>query len=861
MRKSILLLALGLVLTGLSAQAATEINGIWYEFDEGKQTATVVAATAPGYYSGDVVIPAKVNAYDVVAIGHQAFENCDRVKTISIPASVTSVGVLGYNPMANCDSLVSISVDTENPNYCSKDSVLFNKSKTTLLAYPAGKEDVYYLIPYTVTNLGYCAFKGATHLSNVSLPYGLGAIRAGAFSGCTSLYAAFPPTGCKQIEATAYQDCTGLKQIALPSTMTSIGDKAFSGCTGVEFIFCLLATPPTLGDNVFEGLPASATLVVPDDVLGTYITKDQWKEFTTIGESFYEAKSNLSAVVQQMNQMVDLLDYCQVPQTEYPTFYQAWTDANTVNNKEWKDLTIAELQNATNAAYSARDAAVTDLVPKAKDSLIASLDDYLLPDDEQECKNIVIMYKLEVNKLNWDNSKSYDENIYMLYYQSQSLISELQNDLNEVRYMDLYLAPLKQLVPELEEIRSFGYMFLEDTDPLFTDIDAAIKKGNKVLNNPSPVFINVQEALNDGNVAMSHAINNLIPAVREQMKKGLNGLIKPDDSPSVQQMKADAVAAIDAFLWDGMKSAKENEYQLVKIYMTAKTDIEIAQLTVEASAITDKTATISWEFGGTSFDLRYKKALMMDFESGRAPFTALDTDGDKFNWFFDAENGSINPADSVFYMEMPVHGGKHFAYSQSSVGSGLVLTPNNWLISPLVTLGGSVSFYAAGIHPYAYAEHFGLYISITGTDPGDFVLQNEWTPADANYTKYTVNYPLIQGKGYIAIRHFNCTNQFILGLDDIEISEGPASDWVNVQNINAQSCQLKDLVPDAYYSVQVSADGGNNWSNVCTFKTQTTTDIENIQSSAVSIQKVVRDGQILILRGDKVYTATGQEMK
>ena len=62
MKKSILLMVLGLVLTNLSTQAATEINGIWYEFNDGKQTATVVAATAPAYYAGDVVIPAKVNA-------------------------------------------------------------------------------------------------------------------------------------------------------------------------------------------------------------------------------------------------------------------------------------------------------------------------------------------------------------------------------------------------------------------------------------------------------------------------------------------------------------------------------------------------------------------------------------------------------------------------------------------------------------------------------------------------------------------------------------------------------------------------------------------------------------------------------
>ena len=160
------------------------------------------------------------------------------------------------------------------------------------------------------------------------------------------------------------------------------------------------------------------------------------------------------------------------------------------------------------------------------------------------------------------------------------------------------------------------------------------------------------DAVSDCNVALGNAHYNLVPAVKDVMKKSINDMIKTDDSPVVKQMADDATNAIENYAWHPTKSVKDSEYPLLQLYLTAKTDIEIAQRTVEASDITDQTATISWGFGGTSFDLRYKKALIMDFESGRAPFTTLDADGDKFNWFFDAENGSINPADSGFYMEM-----------------------------------------------------------------------------------------------------------------------------------------------------------------------------------------------------------------
>ena len=45
------------------------------------------------------------------------------------------------------------------------------------------------------------------------------------------------------------------------------------------------------------------------------------------------------------------------------------------------------------------------------------------------------------------------------------------------------------------------------------------------------------------------------------------------------------------------------------------------------------------------------------------------------------------------------------------------------------------------------------------------------------------------------------------------------------------------------------------------FSKKEPTAIESIQPSAVSCQKILRDGQILILRGDKVYTITGQEVR
>ena len=39
------------------------------------------------------------------------------------------------------------------------------------------------------------------------------------------------------------------------------------------------------------------------------------------------------------------------------------------------------------------------------------------------------------------------------------------------------------------------------------------------------------------------------------------------------------------------------------------------------------------------------------------------------------------------------------------------------------------------------------------------------------------------------------------------------------------------------------------------------TAVENVQTNQLQSTKVLRDGQLLILRGDKVYTVTGQEVR
>ncbi|MDC0268971.1 leucine-rich repeat domain-containing protein, partial [Akkermansiaceae bacterium] len=103
----------------------------------------------------------------VTSIGGGAFANCNSLTSITIPDGVTSIGFGGFN---SCTSLTSIEVGAENVNYAVVNGGLFNKKKTLLHKYPAGKTGDNYTIPDSVTSIGDFAFMDCTSLTSIKIP-------------------------------------------------------------------------------------------------------------------------------------------------------------------------------------------------------------------------------------------------------------------------------------------------------------------------------------------------------------------------------------------------------------------------------------------------------------------------------------------------------------------------------------------------------------------------------------------------------------------------------------------------------------------------------------------------------------------
>ena len=161
----------------------------------------------------------------VTSIGNGAFFNCIMLKSVIIPDSVTNIddGAFAHTSLANitipdnvtyvssnafeeCLSLTEINVGSENTNYSSENGVLFNKEKTVLIKYPAGKTEAEYVIPESVTSVGNEAFRNCASISKVTIPNSVKYIGWGAFYNCNALECVTIPESVETINDCAFGD-------------------------------------------------------------------------------------------------------------------------------------------------------------------------------------------------------------------------------------------------------------------------------------------------------------------------------------------------------------------------------------------------------------------------------------------------------------------------------------------------------------------------------------------------------------------------------------------------------------------------------------------------------------------------------
>ena len=183
-------------------------------------------------FSGCNGLTGAIISNGVASIGYRAFYGCSSLSAILIPAGVNNIGSYAFT---NCTVLNAINVATANQVYSSNDGVLFNKSKTELIAYPAGKGTIY-SIPSGTTSIRSSAFKYCKGLTDVSIPDSVTSIGNYAFEYCSSLTSVNIPDSVTSIGYCAFDYCSSLTSVNIPDSVTSIGSGAFRHCTGLKSV-------------------------------------------------------------------------------------------------------------------------------------------------------------------------------------------------------------------------------------------------------------------------------------------------------------------------------------------------------------------------------------------------------------------------------------------------------------------------------------------------------------------------------------------------------------------------------------------------------------------------------------------------
>lgn len=190
-----------------------------------------------------------------------------------------------------------------------------------------------------------------------------------------------------------------------------------------------------------------------------------------------------------------------------------------------------------------------------------------------------------------------------------------------------------------------------------------------------------------------------------------------------------------------------------------------------------------------------------DFEDVAYGWSTVDDDKDGETWNLGYNLWGDQPAYC--------HSGKECLASISYSNALGAVTPDNWTLSPIITIpadGAKLSYYVAAFSPKRWEEHYSVYV--LPYDEATFSIENmkattplisetlkEENGAADGWTKREFSLNDYAGKPIvIGFRHHDCTGQYILRLDDVNVKTN-SSDGISsaINNIPGNAAE--------YYSV------------------------------------------------------------
>ena len=246
-----------------------------------------------------------------------AFYKCSNLINLNVPKSIESFPVVGWwdEKCWEYSNIENINISSENETYSSVDGVLFNKDKTELILYPAGKRQANYSIPETVNEISEGAFYTANNLKSIEIPDSVVSISEEAFdyaenlsdikisdsvsvigdgafdntswynnqedgvvyiSKCLYEYKGLMPEntsisikdGTKSICDNAFSCCSNLINVEFPNSVTYIGKEVFYDCDSLIDVK-LSENITYLGYNAFSACENLKSINIPEKLTET----------------------------------------------------------------------------------------------------------------------------------------------------------------------------------------------------------------------------------------------------------------------------------------------------------------------------------------------------------------------------------------------------------------------------------------------------------------------------------------------------------------------------------------------------------------------------------------------------------------
>ena len=183
----------------------------------------------------------------VKIIGARAFRGCDKIKTVTLPSSVTEIEKHAFAYRRSLKSIYlpdSIKIIHEYAFYdCTR------------------LEEI--IIPPKVSYIAVGTFKGCSSLKSVTLTDNISCIGSSAFYGCKKMKNIDIPSGVVRIENNVFSECENLENINIPDGVQTIEDLAFYGCSRLKHI---KLPASVVNVNYYKAFPGCHKITIEQEV-------------------------------------------------------------------------------------------------------------------------------------------------------------------------------------------------------------------------------------------------------------------------------------------------------------------------------------------------------------------------------------------------------------------------------------------------------------------------------------------------------------------------------------------------------------------------------------------------------------------